>query len=228
MQERTQGNAFNLSPERRTVLSPRLQARFHQSLTALDTEVGGHFCQLCALLDETNRALASRDLGWASRLAFTPVGPAELLEHLDRTVEIQLARYSPMGRDLRFLLTCARVVPELHRSAQLVRHIAGRVRIVAGLPSRLSALVGAMGEATAEMWAQTATAWTKRDPGAASRLDSEDNEIDELAVVLRERAGTENVSLPVALELSLIERFYERLGDHAVHVAARIRWLALG
>jgi phosphate transport system protein len=78
------------------------------------------------------------------------------------------------------------------------------------------------------MWAQTATAWTKRDPGAASRLDSEDNEIDELAVALRERAGTENVSLPVALQLSLIDRFYERLGDHAVHVAARIRWLALG
>jgi phosphate transport system protein len=208
------------------VLGPQVRARFRQSLTALDTEVSGHFRQLLALLDETNRALNSGDLEWGSRLALTPVGPPEL--HLERTVEVQLARYSPMGRDLRFLLTCARVVPELQRSAQLVRHIAGRVRVVAGLPSRLSMLIGAMGDVAAEMWGETSAAWTARDPRAAGQLDNSDNEMDELAFQLRQRAADVNVALPVGLQLSLIDRFYERLGDHAVHVAARIQWLALG
>jgi phosphate transport system protein len=34
------------------------------------------------------------------------------------------------------------------------------------------------------------------------------------------------VSVPVAIQLGLVARFFERLGDHAVNVAHRIRYLA--
>ncbi len=36
------------------------------------------------------------------------------------------------------------------------------------------------------------------------------------------------VSVPVAIELALVGRFYERLGDHAVNIAARVHYLATG
>ena len=35
-----------------------------------------------------------------------------------------------------------------------------------------------------------------------------------------------SVSVSVALEMALVGRFYERLGDHAVHVTERVRFLA--
>jgi phosphate uptake regulator len=32
--------------------------------------------------------------------------------------------------------------------------------------------------------------------------------------------------LPVAMEMALVAHFYRRLGDHAVHVARRVAYLA--
>jgi phosphate uptake regulator len=37
-----------------------------------------------------------------------------------------------------------------------------------------------------------------------------------------------DISLPDALQTTLLARFYERLGDHAVHIAERIRYLTHG
>jgi phosphate uptake regulator len=34
--------------------------------------------------------------------------------------------------------------------------------------------------------------------------------------------------LATALQITLVGRFYERLGDHAVHVSERVRYLATG
>ena len=39
-------------------------------------------------------------------------------------------------------------------------------------------------------------------------------------------AGT--IDLPVAVQLAVVARFYERLGDHAVHITERIRYLSPG
>jgi len=36
------------------------------------------------------------------------------------------------------------------------------------------------------------------------------------------------LTVPIALEMSMVGRFYERLGDHAVNVANRVRYLARG
>ena len=34
------------------------------------------------------------------------------------------------------------------------------------------------------------------------------------------------MSLPVTMEMALVARFYERLGDHAVNIARRVVYLA--
>ena len=34
------------------------------------------------------------------------------------------------------------------------------------------------------------------------------------------------MALPVTMEMTLVARFYERLGDHAVNVAGRVSYLA--
>ena len=36
------------------------------------------------------------------------------------------------------------------------------------------------------------------------------------------------LTVPIALEMALVARFYERLGDHAVNIGERIRYIAAG
>jgi phosphate transport system protein len=83
-----------------------------------------------------------------------------------------------------------------------------------------------MGDLAADMWRQAADSWYQRDRSAANALGARDEEMTELhASLIAELAGGQ-MTLPVAMEMTLVARFYERLGDHAVNVARRVVYLA--
>jgi phosphate transport system protein len=83
-------------------------------------------------------------------------------------------------------------------------------------------LIEEMGRIGAEMWRIAADAYVERQPAAADLLRIRDDEIDDLHVRLSAELAQGASSNAVAIELGLIARFYERLGDHAVNVTRRI------
>ena len=85
-----------------------------------------------------------------------------------------------------------------------------------------------MGRTGAEMWRTATDAYVERDPGAADKLREADDELDDLLVSLTAELATGAVSIPVAIEMALVGRFYERLGDHAVHLCDRVNYLVTG
>ena len=96
------------------------------------------------------------------------------------------------------------------------------------LSPRVRGIIEQMGNIGVEMWRMVADAWIERDADLASRLDANDDELDELLVSLTAELVSGSTPVPVVLELALIGRFYERLGDHAVNISKRIRYLAKG
>ena len=62
----------------------------------------------------------------------------------------------------------------------------------------------------------------------AARLNHRDDELDELHSSLTAELVTGQLSVPIALEMALVARFFERLGDHAVNIGERIRYIAEG
>jgi len=132
-------------------------------------------------------------------------------------------------REVRSLVAALQIVPELERSGDLVEHIA--LRTQQGLVSEISplarALIGQMGRIGAEMWRTAAAAYADRDGSAAEALRQRDDELDDLHVQLSVELAASGTSVPVAIEMGLVARFYERLGDHAVNVARRVSRLII-
>src|SRR5579859_4693168 len=191
--------------------------------------------QVCDLFEEitvgarlATSALISGDNSEAKRLSQQDTPAGTLQRDVERAIEEQFARYAPMGSDFRYLVTVLRVVPELERSAGLIDHIADRAYLSALLSPRVVATVADMGQLAAAMWESAARAWVTVDPDAAGRLDSTDDRVDELTATLPSLLADGGVPARAAIELALVGRFYERLADHAVHVASRIRLLAKG
>jgi len=118
-------------------------------------------------------------------------------------------------------------VPELERSGDLVEHIALRTQsgLVGDLTPLTRGLIGEMGRLGVRMWQEAADAWAARDATAAHQLRLLDDELDDLHVRLTAELGRSTTSIPVAIELGLVARFFERLGDHAVNVTGRIGYL---
>jgi phosphate transport system protein len=67
-----------------------------------------------------------------------------------------------------------------------------------------------------------AEAYARRDAAAAAVLRTRDDEIDDLHVSLTAELAAGGISIPVAIEMGLVARYFERLGDHAVNVTRRL------
>lgn len=207
-----------------------LRKRFHQELDDIDASVIRLFALVTEGVAAASESLLASDTEMARRLAGRDALVDQLEADLEQVAERELVTQAPMARDMRYLVSVLRIVPELERSGDLAEHIAQRA--ATGLALRLTptvrGLLEQLGTTCVEMWQGAADAWAERDPEAAERLDTADDRIDSLHDQLVEELGKADIALPDALQTTLVARFYERLGDHAVHIAERIRYLAVG
>jgi phosphate transport system protein len=155
-------------------------------------------------------------------------GAKDLPGQIEAAVVVDIARRSPMGSDLRFLVTVLRVAPALGRCLELVDHIAARDAVSPYLPGPAVAAVAQMGAAAAAMWEEAGRAWCESDATAASRLDEMDDELDAAVVELPYLLRDATLTPRLAMQAVMVGRFYERLGDQAVDFARRTRWNVTG
>ena len=150
----------------------------------------------------------------------------EIEELIQRCFTLQ----TPLGKEMRYLLSMLRIVPELERSGDLVEHIAGRGarQLASGLTPRIRGLVERMGLVAADLWNRARLIYISRDVEQAHRLRALDEELDELHAALLAEIVEAELSIPLAIEMALVARFYERLGDHAVNVTNRMRYAMIG
>ena len=76
------------------------------------------------------------------------------------------------------------------------------------------------------MWRATTDAYAERQSTGWALVDDLDDEMDDLHVSLTVEVVAGTMPLPVAVELALLARFYERFGDHAVNLAKRVAVLS--
>jgi phosphate transport system protein len=150
-----------------------------------------------------------------------------LVAEVEALATRQFARQAPVATDLRFLLSVLRVGPELERSHDLVVHLAREANHLDGgnLPPRIRGMIQQMGDVSSDMWRTAADAWYERDGSAVVTLEARDDDLDALRYACKAQLALGDVSLPGTMRMILVGRFYERLGDHAVNVAARVAYL---
>lgn len=205
-----------------------LRQRYHRTLD----EINDKMVQLFALVTDgiaaATEALLSGDRDAARVIVERDLLIDSLYLDIENLANHELALQNPVATDLRFLLSVLRIVPELERSHDLVEHIARRALpgLAEDLSPRIRGLIDQMGSVGVEMWRSASDAWSERDPRGHARLDARDEEMDDLHINLTAELASGRTRVPVAMDMALVARFYERLGDHAVNVANRIRYLA--
>jgi len=147
-------------------------------------------------------------------------------QRVSELVWTELARSDVEPSDLRRLVGVLLILPELERSADLAEHIAQRAVGNLG-PSMTPAsrgIVQRMSEVALDMWRVAADAYADRAKRAGI-LDDADEELDILHDRLTGEVAAGTMSSPIGAQVTLVARFYERLGDHAVNLARRIESL---
>jgi len=201
---------------------------FQRELDAIEAKVIELFAMVAEDLPTATHALLSGNNEAVQVLAERDRVIDALYTETEELVNREIVLQAPVASDLRFLLSVLRIAPELERSHDLVVEIARQSDHIlsADLSPRSRGLVERMGELASNMWRQAADAWYKRDRSAALALDERDGDMDDLHASLIAELASGRLTLPVTMEMTLVARLYERLGDHAVNIARRVVYLA--
>lgn len=202
----------------------QLRVGYHRELDEIDQKVVRLFALVTEAVAAANEALMGDD---AEALATVRTGEQaidELMVAIEVDIERLLLLQQPVAGELRYSLAIIRIVPELERSGDLAEHIAKRAGtgLVTQLTPTARGMLERMGTVAAELWRAAADAFVDRDPRAGVTLEAADDELDDLHTALTAELLSGGVPTTVAADATLVARFYERLGDHAVHIADRV------
>ena len=201
---------------------------FQRELEAIEAKVIELFAMVAEDIPGATNALLSGDDELIKTLTEREQAIDALYPQIEGMANREILLQAPVASDLRFLLSVLRIVPELERSHDLVMQIATRATHILSedLSPRCRGLVERMGNVASGMWRQAVDSWYQRDRSAAAKLTERDGEMDELYASLIAELASGRMALPVTMEMTLVARFYERLGDHAVNIARRVIYLA--
>jgi len=154
----------------------------------------------------------------------------ELEEHCYQILVLQ----APVASDLRQVIAVLRMVAEVERSADLVANICKAARRIYGheLDPKLRGIIARMGDQAQQLFEAAIASFVENDAAKAAALDDMDSYLDGLQkqfvqAIFESHAGS-RIDLQVAVQLAVVARFYERIGDHAVNIGERVRFVITG
>jgi phosphate transport system protein len=207
---------------------------YHEQLDDIDrqlVEMGG---MVVELIPRGTEILLNGDLKGAEDLIIGDDKLDLMALDIDEKCTQVMSRQQPMAVDLRSLVAALHLVNEIERSGDLVVNIAKGTRRLHGLPidPKLRGLIERMGNEAQRLFKTAMDAYVDRNEGLAAALDDMDDTMDELhgdfIQALFESRHAEVGDLQPAIQLALIGRYYERIGDHAVNIGERVIYLCTG
>ena len=146
---------------------------------------------------------------------------------------MSIARQSPVAGDLRTLVTSLRMSADLERMGDMAHHIAKLARMRypnCAVPEELREIIRNMDRVAIGIIQKTVKSIDTRNATMAIQLEVDDDEMDKLHRQLFKTLmdsswehGTE-----LAIDMTLLGRYYERFADHAVSVGRRVYYMING
>ena len=143
-----------------------------------------------------------------------------------------LLQQQPVARDLRMVSSALKMISDMERIGDQAADIAEITRHIGGAPLPGQVRLKEMAQAAAKMVAGSVDAFVKRDLNLAGGVIQYDDVVDELFVRIKEEL-TELIrrdasSAEEALDLLMIAKYLERIGDHAVNLAEWVEYSITG
>jgi phosphate transport system protein len=211
-----------------------LRSAFHQDLDDVRESIAKLSATVTEAVPRATQILLDQDLDGAERMI---QGDDEIdaraLELEERCYSI-LALQSPVARDLRAVVSALRIIAEIERSADLAVNLCKAARRIYGhdLDPRLRGIIQKMGDQAHHLFKEATEAYLTSDDVRAAALADMDSYLDDLqrefVGVIFATHSAERIDLQVAVQLAVVARFYERIGDHAVNIGERVRYMVSG
>ncbi len=211
-----------------------LRHEFHHGIDELRNDIARLGASVVELIPRVTDVLLRQDLEGAE---YVLRGDAEIdaraLAVEERALTL-LALQAPVAADLRQVASVLKLSPEIERSADLCCNICKAARRIYGheLDPKLRGGIQRMSDQAHQEYKEVIEAYIAIDKVRAAALRDMDDYLDDqhrqFIAQIFESFAAGSIDLQVAVQLAVVARFYERLGDHAVNISQRVLYIATG
>lgn len=212
---------------------PETRLNFHQQLEEIQQDLIRAAARVTETIMRGTQILLDLDLAGAREL----IARDDELNQLTMDIEDRcfkvLVLQQPMATDMRTVVAAIRLTSEIERSGDLMVNVAKAARRLYGseIPPRLRGLLTAMADEAVRLYRVAIDSYVERDADMACALRDMDDRLDALhkdyvQAILEIHEDVRDVQ--VAVQLALVGRYYERIGDHAVNIGERVAFMVTG
>jgi len=211
----------------------QMRDNYRESLESVVTDLVEMTGLVQVAVQDATTALLEADLATAEKVISADVEIDRRHDDLEARCFSLLARQAPVAGELRTIVAAMRMIADLARMGDLAAHVAKIARLrypEHAVPEPLVPNFTLMARVAQEMVTTAGRSLHERNAHDAGRLADSDEEMDELRksqfrVIL---SSEWNYSVEAAVDVALLGRYYERIADHAVIMAARVIYVITG
>ena len=201
-----------------------MRNRFDRELDTLNLELIKMGSMIESAIEYSSKALINQDLSLVKK-----VNELEIeIDDMERNIESHclklLLQQQPVAKDLRIISTALKMITDMERIgdnaediAEIVKNLVNQkfIKDIVHIPQ--------MAEATTSMVKRSIDAFVNKDKKQAEEVCSSDDIVDNLFDIIKEELIEkiqENKSNgEQAIDLLMIAKYFERIGDHAENIA---------
>ena len=200
-----------------------MRNRFDNQLAEMNNELisMGALCENA--IASAVKALLEGDI----KLAAAAIRIDQEIDRKEREIESLclklLLQQQPVAKDLRQISAALKMITDMERIGDQAEDIAEIVQYLAGRSAENDDLLREMARSTIHMVTESVDAYVQRDTMLAETVIAEDDVVDNAFDEVKRRLIDKITAHPedgaYALDLLMIAKYFERIGDHATNIA---------
>ena len=200
-----------------------MRNRFDNQLAEMNDELisMGALCENA--IASAVKALLEGDI----KLAAAAIRIDQEIDRKEREIESLclklLLQQQPVAKDLRQISAALKMITDMERIGDQAEDIAEIITFLGGRGAENSNLLREMARSTIKMVTESVDAYVKHDTALADQVIAEDDTVDDYFARVKKdlikRIAQDPDDGEFALDLLMIAKYFERIGDHATNIA---------
>ncbi len=143
-----------------------------------------------------------------------------------------IMQQQPVAGDFRIVSSTFKMISDLERIGDQASDIAEILGYIGGKTSAVSAVIADMARACIKMLTDSIDSFVKRDADTAKKVMDYDDVVDDLftkaKIEITEMIRNEPENGELCIDLLMIAKYFERIGDHTTNIAEWVQYAVTG
>lgn len=209
-----------------------MRSQFDKQLALLNKEMIGMGALCEEIISKVLKVLADGD----GQLLKGIVTLGAEIDQKERTIETLclklLLQQQPVAGDLRQISAALKMITDMERIGDQAEDIAEIIPFVVNRPAKADSLLHEMAEASINMVTESVDAFVGHNVELAKKVISDDDIVDNYFIQIKQELIAEIIKNPedgeCSIDLLMIAKYFERIGDHATNIAEWVEFSVTG